>query len=572
VKQSDSRNSELVLAPGTIVAGKYRVDRTLAEGGMGVVVAATHLHLQQSVALKFLRGGNVSSEWDALARFSGEAKAVAQLRSEHVAHVLDAGVTDDGTPYMVMEYLEGRSLARALQTQGPFDVASAAEYVIQACEGLAEAHSQGIVHRDIKPFNLFLVERSPGWHAIKIVDFGISKLAFSDTPNVTTGVIIGSPCYMSPEQLRSTATVDHRSDIWSLGATLHELLAGRAAFDATLTLPALVAAILDRPAPALREIRPDVPEALAAVVTRCLAKDREGRFQSAGELATALLPFAPARARVPAERAASMRPAVDQTRSATRLAAQPDPPAAKDRAATGQSLVPVTKPEFDDTPTPLPDTTELGAEGFRRRTPKWLGVATLGVAAALLFFAILVAATDDGGKSSSQAKSTERPVAAAALMRPEAPPLPTASLAPVEPNPPELIALLVRASPASAQIAIDGVPVTGNPFRASYPKGRGTHRVAVTADGYDSKSEDVSLGSDVVVDLNLARHGPAATTRSVAPSTQAHAARPNAARNLSSAGAPATQTPIASTGGDIESGGGHAPLRPIDIKDPYGVQ
>src|SRR5579862_7076618 len=138
--------------PGSTIAGKYRIDRTIAEGGMGYVVAATHLHLDQPVAVKFLRG-DVSTGLDALARFTREAKAAAQLRSEYVARVLDAGVVEDGTPYMVMEYLEGESLARALSLRGPMDVPSAVEYLIQACEALAEAHARGIVHRDIKPYN-----------------------------------------------------------------------------------------------------------------------------------------------------------------------------------------------------------------------------------------------------------------------------------------------------------------------------------------------------------------------------------------------------------------------------------
>src|SRR5258708_25362765 len=199
---------------------------------MGRVVAAMHLHLGQYVALKFLLEdrGDVDSQWDSLARFQAEAKAVALLRSEHVARVLDAGVTDNGTPYMVMEYLEGRNLALTLQMEGPLDVATATEYVIHACEGLAEAHAHGIVHRDIKPDHLFLVERSGGWHTIKVVDFGISKWAFSDAPNVVTHVIIGSPCYMSPAQLRPTATVAHRSDIGSLRAPRHHLLPARPAF------------------------------------------------------------------------------------------------------------------------------------------------------------------------------------------------------------------------------------------------------------------------------------------------------------------------------------------------------
>lgn len=293
---------------GSVVAGKFRIERVLAEGGMGVIFAATHLQLDQPVAMKFLRR-EVGATADTLARFDREAKAAAQLKSEHVARVLDVGVAEDGTPYIVMEYLEGLNLNEVLEIMGSMEVSSVAEYGIQTCEGLAEAHARGIVHRDIKPDNLFLVERSGGWRTIKILDFGISKFGLPSAQNIATGIIMGSPCYMSPEQLRSTATVDHRTDIWSLGATLYELLTGKAAFDPALSLPELVEAILHQPSTPVRDLRPEVPASLAAVVDRCLAKDREGRFRSAAELAKALLPFAPARASGLAERAASMTPA-----------------------------------------------------------------------------------------------------------------------------------------------------------------------------------------------------------------------------------------------------------------------
>jgi serine/threonine protein kinase len=585
--QADGKSVELVLHPGTVVAGKYRVERTLAEGGMGLVVAATHLHLDQRVALKFLRGsrGEVTSQqWDALARFSREAKAVAQLRSEHVAHVLDAGVTDEGTPYMVMEYLEGRSLAGALQADGPLDVASAAEYGIQACEGLAEAHANGIVHRDIKPYNLFLTERSPGRKAIKIVDFGISKFAFAD--HVVTGVIVGSPCYMSPEQLRSTASVDHRSDIWSLGATLYELLAGHAAFDASQTLPELVTSILDKPAPNVRDVRGDVPEGLAAIVARCLAKDREGRFQSAGEVAMALLAFAPTRAHVPAERAASMRPAFSA--SEERL----DP--AREKPSAEGSLAPVSgmASRQHEAPTP-PGLADLvmgtdeqngenaaaaatnvsrdpgedleiaAAESLRFRAPKWLGIAALAGAAVLVFFTILVAAPDRGGRASAVATASALSVAAPVLARAgiHEPP-PSASLAPLEPSQPQLVELVVRASPASARVTVDGIPVTLNPFHASYPKGGDAHRIAATAAGYDPKSETVTLTSDAVVELSLNRAGWQAP-----PSRRVAAAQPPPLTARPSA----VQFPMAATGGEVDSAGGHVPLRPIETRDPYGI-
>ncbi len=219
---------------GDVVSGKFRIERVLGQGGMGVVVAAKHLQLDETVALKFLRAHAISDP-DALARFTREARAAAKLKSEHVARVLDAGVTDDGTPYIVMEYLEGRTLGQLLEQQGRLDVSTVAEYAIQACEGLAEAHARGIVHRDIKPENLFLVERSQGWRVLKILDFGISKFdarAASDT-NISTHGMMGSPCYMSPEQLRSTAEVDHRTDLgrWarrSSNSSREELLTARA--------------------------------------------------------------------------------------------------------------------------------------------------------------------------------------------------------------------------------------------------------------------------------------------------------------------------------------------------------
>jgi len=290
----------------------------LAEGGMGIVVAATDLHLERPVALKFLRAES-GADWECAARFTREAKAAAQLKSEHVAAVLDVGVTDDGMPYIVMEYLEGQSLFQVLRNEGPLDIESAALYCIQVCEGLAEAHSRGILHRDIKPDNLFLLERSPGWRSIKIVDFGISRLSLAEGGDITTGVMMGSPSYMSPEELGAGPSLDHRTDIWSLGATLHELLTGRTAFEPSM-LPELVSAIMHRPPIPVRRLRPDVPPELAAVVERCLAKDREARFSSAADLARALLPFAPESARGIAERAATMVPAFTPSVSRQKVA------------------------------------------------------------------------------------------------------------------------------------------------------------------------------------------------------------------------------------------------------------
>jgi len=233
-----------------------------------------------------------------------------KLKSEHVAKVTDVGKTDDGIPFMVMELLNGRDLAQTLSENGPLPIQEAVDYLIQACEGVGEAHARGIVHRDLKPENLFVVQRD-GWAVVKVLDFGISKAVLVGPSSVdlstnNTTSIMGSPYYMSPEQLRSTRTVDHRADIWSLGVVLCELLTGMTIFDETKEFTELVADILETPHRKLGMFRPDAPPGLEAVIDKCLEKDRTKRWQNVAEVAVALLPYAPRRARITAERTTSI--------------------------------------------------------------------------------------------------------------------------------------------------------------------------------------------------------------------------------------------------------------------------
>ena len=276
---------------GTLLAGKYRVERLLGEGGMGVVLAATNEALRQKVAIKLLRSGALANS-KALGRFEREARAAASLRSEHVARVLDVGKLEDGRPYMVMEYLEGRDLGDVID-QGPhLPSGEAVDYVLQACEAIAEAHAAGIIHRDLKPRNLFLATTVDGRPLIKVLDFGISKTEDSaeDMSLTRTTEIIGSPSYMSPEQLRASKEVDVRTDIWALGVILYELLTKKVPFQA-ITVTELVAVVLMEPTPEIRSERPDVPEGLVYAINRCLAKRREERFSSIAELVGAIAPF-----------------------------------------------------------------------------------------------------------------------------------------------------------------------------------------------------------------------------------------------------------------------------------------
>jgi serine/threonine-protein kinase len=289
----DAPESQYRYSRGAVLRGKYRVERTLGEGGMGIVLLATHLKLEQRVALKVL-SASVEQRAHVHARFAREARAAAKLRSEHVVRVLDVDETEDGTPFLVMEFLTGLDLDAMLRRDGPMDAARAADYVLQACEGLAEAHALGIVHRDLKPANLFIAQAEEGLEVLKVLDFGIAKAIESEDElslTATSGVV-GSPFYMSPEQLKGAPAVDARTDIWSLGVVLYQLVAGRLPFAAT-NATSLAALIASEPPTPLLSVRPDIPSAFIEAVDRCLRKSAAERFPSVVELARALAELAP---------------------------------------------------------------------------------------------------------------------------------------------------------------------------------------------------------------------------------------------------------------------------------------
>jgi len=258
---------------------------------MGTVYAAHHELLDQRVALKVLFEEEMRDE-EATARFLREARSVARLQSEHVARVMDIDTLDTGVPFIVMEYLEGSDLGQILQHNHVFSTQAVVDYGLQALEAIAQAHAQGIIHRDIKPSNLFLATVPDGSRIIKVLDFGISKPTFEQTMTLTSSrAVLGSPAYMSPEQVRSPRTVDARTDIWSIGVVLYELLTTRMPFDGE-QVGELFAAILEREPPSLRRSRPDVAEGLERVIAKCLAKKREDRYLDVAELAMALAPYA----------------------------------------------------------------------------------------------------------------------------------------------------------------------------------------------------------------------------------------------------------------------------------------
>ena len=280
---------EALVKPGDLVAGKYRLAHRIGTGGMGAVFLATHVDLDEKVAIKFLLP-SAAKEEATVKRFLREARAVVKLKDEHVVRVFDIGKLDCGLPYIVMEHLEGRDLGQLSVERGTLPVSEAVDLVLQATRGVAEAHAAKIVHRDLKPANLFVTKRRDGSACVKVLDFGISKSTAQVDPSALTqtAAILGSPAFMAPEQWLAAKDIDARADIWALGSILFQLLAGRTPFDGD-TVAQLCTAVLHKAPASLRELRPDVPEGLAAVILRTLEKEREARHADVAAFARALV-------------------------------------------------------------------------------------------------------------------------------------------------------------------------------------------------------------------------------------------------------------------------------------------
>ena len=411
-------NSVAGVREGDILAGKYRVERVLGIGGMGVVVAAHHIVLDEKVALKFLLPDALGNAL-AVARFVREARAAVRIKSEHVARVSDVGTLPNGAPYMVMEYLDGGDLAAWLSERGALPIEQAVEFVLQACVAVADAHAIGIVHRDLKPANLFCVRRSDGNLSIKVLDFGISKMTTSfggSGPSALThtSALMGSPLYMSPEQMRSAKDANAQADIWAIGIILFELITGKPPFIAE-TLPELVLRITSDPPPPIRSFRPDVPEALEAVILRCLEKDRQKRYANVAELALALLPFAPKRSKASVERISGIIQAAGL--SAGALALPPSPksgPGMQVSAVSAGTLPPVGR-------------TTLGSG--RKKGVVVGGLAGAVAVVALVGSAIFLKTAKTHREEASQATSAAPAIASAS---PQPPPVDSAN--PAETN------------------------------------------------------------------------------------------------------------------------------------------
>lgn len=413
---------------GSVLAGRYRVDRVLGQGGMGIVVQAMHLQLHQPVAIKFLLP-EVLINQQIVQRFVREAQAAVRLRSEHVARVIDVGTLETGAPYMVLEYLDGCDLSNFPRAH--LTVGIIVDLLLQACEALAEAHSLGIVHRDIKPANFFITRRADGSPLLKVLDFGISKMPVADSNLTATQTVMGTPAYMSPEQMKSSRDVDNRSDIWSLGVVLYELLQGAPPFGGE-TFSSMILKVVTEPLP---RITLPLPPGLDAVIYRCLEKEPAHRFQNVAELAQALARYA---------------------------------------SSTTQAAISVQRTSGITGITGLQDGRQKGTgtqgdarpSGSRRRWPIFAGTGALAAAIAV---AVIASQGSGGPASAPTAPSTPAPVEPSTT--PVDPKAPAAAAAPVVPA-----ASVAPGAPAAP--AATGVPDSPPAAEPALPEPRADKDVA----------------------------------------------------------------------------------------------
>jgi eukaryotic-like serine/threonine-protein kinase len=276
----------LLPKPGSVIAGKYRIERVLGLGGMGVVYAAKHELMNQDVALKLLLP-EVARDKEAVARFMHEGRATARLQSPHVVRIIDVGM-EASAPFLTMELLSGEDLGQIFEKRGRFLITETVDYLIEAMEGLSHAHAARIIHRDLKPSNLFLARGEGDTKTIKVVDFGISKSIGNESGNLTsTSAVLGSPAYMAPEQLRSSKHVDARVDVWSLGVIAYELLTGVMPFEGE-TVGAIFANVLEKTPARPRTLRVEIPGMLEEAILKCLQKSPDARYSNLAELASAI--------------------------------------------------------------------------------------------------------------------------------------------------------------------------------------------------------------------------------------------------------------------------------------------
>jgi serine/threonine-protein kinase len=532
---------------GQVVADRYRIVRVLGVGGMGGVYEAEHLLIGKKVALKCLHR-EYARDRDIVERFKREARAATLIGNDHIIDVTDMGDLPDGAPFLVMEYLAGKPLA-AVCEQGPMPIKRAVHVARQICSALGAAHEKGIVHRDLKPENCFLIERNGDPDFVKVLDFGISKMHSSgvDKGLTRTGMAMGTPSYMSPEQAQGSKNVDHRTDIWALGVILYEMLAARRPFDAD-SYPMLLMNIVATDPDPVAWYRKDLPPALADAVMKCLVKDQTQRVSTMRELAELLAPFegldVSPELQTPGEEAAGQRESATERFKATAASRKKAPPTEADPAEERRSSG--TQPDGSLDGPPAVSLAQAEAEATARKAareavpsePRSAEAAarvpaptapevraleskarsgssnTTTVAVAIM---AIVAVAGIGIAAASGAFSTSPPAPPPTAATPpgtstEAPDPPPRDPDPVRVEtppqvvqaPPAEVRIRIRADPADARILIAGVEFP-NPMDAPQPRSLTPTQIRIERDGYRTIEQLAIFGEDQSFMFQMAR-------------------------------------------------------------------
>jgi serine/threonine-protein kinase len=439
---------------GTTI-GNYRVTAQLGEGGMGIVYLAEHPGIGRKAAIKVLHP-RLAADPQVVSRFFQEARASNAIKHPNIVEAFDYGTRPDGAPYIIMEYLEGESLSARLERVGRLPLRTALDFAQQAAGALAAAHDKAIVHRDLKPDNLFITPdpRIPGGEQVKILDFGIAKLAASLENEIShktrTGALMGTPLYMSPEQCLGVKEVDHRTDIYSLGIILHEMLCGKPPF-VSEGFGALVNMHINEAPVRASKIRPDVPAPVDRMILRMLAKKPEERFPTMLAVQQSLLPEL---ARAPAPRPSELATAL--------------PPGTSPRAILGATTLSAAAS--------LPLGTEPGP--MARRRGLRVGLAAAGVAAAVVVAVVALHAPKTAAPPSAAVAPTPAPAAP-----PAAAPAPPPS-APPAPAMPAMIEASLDSTPQGALVSVDGVVIGTTPMTWRTPPSQHPTTLTFALDGF----------------------------------------------------------------------------------------
>ncbi len=458
---------------GTLVDDKYRIIRRVASGGMGAVYEVLHERIGRRMAMKFILP-ELAANAEVSQRFEIEARAASAIGHENIVEITDMGTTGDGLPFLVMEYLEGIDLAELLE-RFEVGVARTVHIVEQVLAALEAAHEQRIIHRDLKPENIFLIQRGDDPDFVKLLDFGISKFAGGEEAKLhltSTGLILGTPYYMSPEQARGERDIDQRSDLFSVGVILYQLLTGERPFAAE-NLNQLLYQITSGRITSPRELNPEIPEPLERVVRKALAHEADHRFQDAASFRSALVGQRPLSTR----ELPPLRVATDRTSS----------PAATDPTLASDGVDPSARS------TPLAWT---GGTTRSRSTSRWLiGAGLVVVLLAAMGLALML---HRPGPKGDDHKAPTAPTATMAT----SPVVPTAMVAP----PPrrhasDTVQVTLRLDPAGARVSVDGTVTTSRPILLQ--RSLRTHRLLVEADGYVSQEIELSARRDQTLVINL---------------------------------------------------------------------